>query len=89
MYTIIPAILSASVTLAVCLINNHYQRLEVERKHSETLALIEYKISELSERVAKHNQLIERTYKLEQQQTLTDERIKVANHRLDDLERGA
>ena len=88
MYTMIPAILSAAVTLAVCLINNHYQRIEAERKHGETLALIEYKIQELSDRVDKHNNLIERTYKLEQQQSLTDERMKVANHRIDDLEKG-
>ena len=89
MYALIPAFVSAAATLAVCLINNHYQRVEAERKHGETLALIEYKITELSERVDKHNNLIERTYKLEQAQSLTEERMKVANHRIDDVERGA
>lgn len=49
--------------------------------------LIEYKIDKLSERVDKHNSVIARTYKLEQDYALVDEKIKVANHRIDDLER--
>lgn len=88
MTTIIPSILSAAVTLIVCLVNNHYQRLEVEKKHSETIALISYRLDELSDRVDKHNQLIERTYELEKKAELMDEKIKVANHRLEDLEKG-
>ena len=89
MNSMFPALLSAAVTLIVCLINNHYQRIEAERKQNETISLIKYQICELSEKVDKHNQLIERTYRLEQQQTLTEERLKVANHRIDDLEKGA
>ena len=34
----------------------------------------------------KHNQVIARTYKLEECTELLGERIKVANHRIDDLE---
>lgn len=89
MTALLPSFLSAAVTLIVCLINNHYQRLETDKKHSETIALIEYKLSELSNRVDKHNQLIERTYELEKKADLTEEKIKVANHRIDDLEKGA
>ncbi len=88
MTTIIPAILSAAATLLVCLINNHYQRIESEKKHSETIDLIVYRINELSERVDKHNNLIERTYELEKKADLTAERIKVVNHRIEDLEKG-
>ncbi len=33
-----------------------------------------------------HNNLIERTYKLEERTELQEEKIKVANHRIDDLE---
>ena len=87
MAAIIPSILSAAVTLVVCLINNHYQRLEVEKKHSETISLITYRLDELSDRVDKHNQLIEHTYELEKKAELAEEKIKVANHRIDDLER--
>jgi len=49
--------------------------------------LTAYRLEQLEIKVNKHNNLIERTYKLEQQQTLTDEKIRVANHRIDDLER--
>lgn len=49
--------------------------------------LLEYKIEELTKKVEKHNNVIERTYKLEEHETLQDEKIKVANHRIEDLER--
>lgn len=47
---------------------------------------IEQKIDTLSERVDRHNNLIERTYKLEEVQKVHSEKISVANHRIDDLE---
>ena len=48
--------------------------------------LTNYRIGQLEEKVNKHNNLIERTYKLEEQMEIEKERIKVANHRIDDLE---
>lgn len=53
----------------------------------KTSVLIAYRLEELEKKVQAHNNLIERTYKLEDAQNLNDERIKVANHRIDDLER--
>lgn len=50
------------------------------------VSIIEIKIEELSSRVEKHNNVIERTFKLEQECALHEEKIKVANHRIDDLE---
>lgn len=44
--------------------------------------LIKYRIEQLEKKVEKHNSVVERTYLLE-------EKIKVANHRIDDLEREA
>ena len=41
----------------------------------------------LSSRVEKHNGVIERVFHLEDTDKLLEEKIKVANHRLDDLER--
>ena len=52
--TLIPACISAGVTLLVCLINNHGQQ-------ERTRALMEYKLDELAKRVDKHNSVIERT----------------------------
>ena len=87
MESIITGSIAGAVTLLVCLINNSYQNKENERKHNETIMLIDYKLSELTKRVDKHNNVIERVYKLEETSTLHEEKIKVVNHRLEDLER--
>lgn len=49
-------------------------------------ALTNYKIEELTKKVEKHNGVIDRVYKLEERAEVTEERMKVANHRIDDLE---
>lgn len=48
--------------------------------------LTNYRIEQLEKKVEKHNNLIARTYKLEQEFAVMDEKVKVANHRIDDLE---
>ena len=48
--------------------------------------LTNYRIEQLEKKVEKHNNLITRTYKLEQDFAVLDERIRVANHRIEDLE---
>ena len=80
METIIASCISAAVALAVCLITNHAQ-------NQKTQALIEYRLDQLTKAVEKHNSIVERTYKLEQDSALHEEQIKVANHRIDDLEK--
>lgn len=52
----------------------------------KTTALITYRIDQLEAKVHKHNNLIERTYELEKRADLHEEKLKVANHRIDDLE---
>ena len=79
METIVSACISAGVTLIVCLISNHGQQ-------EKTRALMEYKLDELTKRVDKHNNVVERTYNLEQELSVQKEQIKVANHRIEDLE---
>ena len=49
--------------------------------------LTNYRIEQLEKKVDKHNSVIERTYKIEEHLTLHDEKIAVATHRIDDLER--
>lgn len=80
METIIASCISAAVTLVICLINNHGQQ-------EKTRALMEYKMDELTKRVDKHNNLVERTYRLEEAIMIHDEKIRVANHRIEDLEK--
>ena len=82
------AIITGAVAIAVCMMNNYFQQRRSEAQNDKTMALIDYKLSELTKRVDKHNNVIERTYRLEEQAALCEEKIKVANHRIDDLERG-
>lgn len=82
----ISAVISGVVTLIVCMINNYAQGVKVTRQHDKTIELIDYRLTELSEKVEKHNSVIDRTYALEQNMALQEERIKVANHRIEDLE---
>lgn len=49
--------------------------------------LTTYRLEQLEQRVQAHNNLIERTYKLEERTELQEEKIKVANHRIEDLEK--
>ena len=63
METIIAASITGFITLAVCMVNNHYQ-------NNSTRNLIEYRLRKLEELTA-----------------LQEEKIKVANHRIDDLEK--
>lgn len=98
MISIITAIISAAATLIVCLINNHFQRKgdleEVIANQNEStskihneIEMVKYQLSELAKHVDRHNNVIERTYELEKRTELQEEKIKVANHRLNDLEK--
>lgn len=51
--------ISSAVTLVICIINNIFQS-------RQTRDLIEYRLTKLEEKVDKHNNVIERTYKLEE-----------------------
>ena len=49
--------------------------------------LTQYRLEQLEKKVEVHNQVIDRVYKLEERTELQEEKIKVANHRIEDLER--
>ena len=51
--------------------------------------LTNYRIEQLEKKMDKHNGLVEITYDLREKDTLRDEQIKVANHRIEDLEEEA
>lgn len=55
------------------------QQLEAEAKQQQTIALIEYKLDELTREVREHNNFARRM-------PVVEEQIKVVNHRLADLE---
>lgn len=49
--------------------------------------LTNYRLEQLEKKVDKHNSVVERTFRLEERAELHEEKIKVVNHRLEDLER--
>lgn len=48
--------------------------------------LTNYRIAQLEKKVEKHNSVVERVYQLEKGEAVIEEEIKVANHRIADLE---
>ena len=79
METIISSIITGAVAIVVCLITQGVNS-------SKTRSLIEFRLLELEKKQDKHNDVIERTYKLEEKTAVQEEMIKVANHRITDLE---
>lgn len=73
--TIIVAIIAAVGSLGGSLIAGYFSG-------SKTI----YRIEQLEKKVEKHNNLIERTYRLERHSDVSDEQIRVINHRIADLE---
>ena len=85
--TVLAALLSGIAAIIVGVINSYAQNRKIIQeldKHNELQA---YQIQELDKKVNKHNQLIERVYKLEEFEEVEKEKIKVINHRIDDLEK--
>lgn len=74
--SIICGLVAAVASIIVALISNN-----------STKKLIEYQIQELKKEVEKHNNVISRTYELEKATEIHAEKISVANHRIEDLEK--
>ena len=85
--TIISTSISAAAAIVVCLITQNRQAMKMEAQLDKQTALLEQRLGTLSDRVEKHNNVIERTYELEELTAVQEEQIKVANHRIEDLER--
>lgn len=52
----------------------------------KSATLIAYRLEQLEKKVQAHNNLVERTYELEKRTEVQEEEIRVANHRIADLE---
>ena len=83
---IIAALITGAVTILALVITNSYQNRRIVQLMEIKLALINQSIETLSDRVNKHNNLIDRTYKLEADSEVLQEKMKVADHRIADLE---
>lgn len=53
---------------------------------NKTAALVTYRLEQLEKKVQLHNNAVERLYEVEQTVAVQKEQIKVANHRIEDLE---
>lgn len=75
METIISALITGITAIIVGVVQN-----------SKTRALIEYRLLELEKKQDKHNDVINRMFIAEKNIEVQEEQIKVANHRIQDLE---
>lgn len=76
METIIGALISAGAAIIVCVISQNRQAMKIEAQLDKQTALLDERIKGLSDRVDKHNNVIERTYKLEELTAVQDEKIR-------------
>lgn len=87
-------IVPSAITLIGCMINNNLQRAkeqhaiemkiaEINANYDKSTALIKKEIQDLSERVNKHNNLIERMYKCE----VVDSQLNVINDYVEFLDK--
>ena len=85
------AFISAGAAILVCLLNNYFMERRRAAQANVDLEVLKTAISSelgsLRREVEKHNNVIERVYDLDARMDVQEERQKVANHRLDDLER--
>ena len=73
------AMITAISTIIGAIISGVVALVVSGRQHDKTIALVEYRLEQLETKVDKHNNLVERM-------ALAEEKIKVANHRIEDLE---
>ena len=66
----------------------------VKKQHDVTVEELKFEIrtikkdiKDLEDKQDKHNKVVERVYELEKVAEVLEERQKIANHRIDDLER--
>lgn len=70
------AIITGAVAILVCMINNAFQQKRADEQHNTTIALIEYKLDQLSHKVELHNNAVERLYEVEKQLGIDEEKIE-------------
>lgn len=79
--------LNIIVPIVTALITGGFALIGTYTANRKSAALMEYRIQQLENKVETHNKIVERTYRLEEQTAIQEEKLKVANHRIDDLEK--
>ena len=83
------SVITGGLTLTGVIFTSRKQHDVTEQEIKTELALMHQEIEQLEHKQDVHNQVIERVYQLEKATEVLDERQKTANHRIDDLEKGA
>ncbi len=76
-----------SETILVALVTGGLALLGTYLSNRKSSILIAYRLEQLEEKVNKHNQVIERTYRLEERTELQEEKLRAADRRIGALER--
>lgn len=79
--------LAAVASIIVAVIQSKTQHSQTLAEMDKRDALQAQRIDQLEKKMDKHNNLIERTFALETATAVIQNDIKVANHRIDDLEK--
>lgn len=86
MVEIVVAVITSLCTLIGVIVTVVYSNKKTEKKLTEQTELTLYRIEQLELKQEKHNKLIERMYRLEDKVAVDEEKLKVVNHRIADLE---
>lgn len=83
---IITSLIIASSSIICQLLINASNRKKLKADNENTKSLIVYRIDKLEQKQDKYNHLQERVFNLEKDSAVVNEEIRVANHRIADLE---
>lgn len=82
----IVALITGGCSLVGVIVSNIFANKKVQNSIETHQAVTDEQIKALSNRVEKHNSVIDRTYVVEQRIEILIEKQKTANHRIADLE---
>ena len=85
-WSFLGSVIVGLMSLAGVIYTARRQAKAMDTKLEVSMAEMRKDIQSLKTATEKHNQLIERTYALESRADLLEEKMKVANHRIEDLE---
>ena len=83
---IITALIVAGGSIICQILINISNRKKLKVENENTKSLIVYRIDQLEQKQDKYNHLQERVFNLEKDSAVVNEEIRVANHRIADLE---
>ncbi len=83
---VISGVSAGAAAILVAVIQSRTQHNKTLAEWDKRDALQAQRIDQLEKKMDKHNQLVERTYAVEKKIELIEKDVKVANHRIDDLE---